>query len=535
MTISPSYRGATAAYSSFSKTVDTKIAQTEWNVDTMDGNGPSGYNLDLTKMQMFYIDYSWYGAGFIRWGLRGVDGEITPVHKLANNNENQEAYMRSGNIPARYETSTFPETTTITDDISLTDTTINVKSTEGFATSGTLLIRSGTVYEYVNYTGITATSFTGVVREKTGVTIDVTIDANKNVGTVLETAGIQIGQRVIHPNFSKGTYVAEINGNEIKFSTAPNVEDPEDVVFSPMSQGTAQLFTFVANSPVSIEPAFPTFSAAISHWGTSVIMDGGFDDDKSLIFNFGQTESTTVPKFNTVTQLATGTIGESVVVVGSNTGIVSGMELSLLGSIKPDTVVVGVNGTEILLSQSLIGTFSSQEVDFSGGNSKALFSIRVAPSVDNGIAANFGQRELINRMQLTLKSLGVITSSVESNLLVTAILNGVPTASIPWTNIVKNSNVLTNSSLSQIADYSDVQDTIILGGEVTGGFYVQGTSSIDLQDVRDLGNSVLGGGQSFASQNVYPDGPDVLSIVVTNLSDIDVEVLGRLSWAEAQA
>jgi len=89
--------------------------------------------------------------------------------------------------------------------------------------------------------------------------------------------------------------------------------------------------------------------------------------------------------------------------------------------------------------------------------------------------------------------------------------------------------------LSQIADYSDVQNTIILGGEITGGFYVQGTSSIDLGDVRDLGNSILGGGQTEASSNVYPDGPDVLSIVVTNLSEVDVEVLGRLSWAEAQA
>jgi hypothetical protein len=138
-------------------------------------------------------------------------------------------------------------------------------------------------------------------------------------------------------------------------------------------------------------------------------------------------------------------------------------------------------------------------------------------------------------MQLTLKSVGVITSTADSNLLVTAILNGVPTSATSWTNIIKNSNILTNSSLSQVADYSTAQNTIILGGEITGGFYVQGTSSIDLEDVRDLGNSVLGGGESTADTNVYPDGPDVLSIVVSNLSDSAVEVLGRLSWVEAQA
>lgn len=543
MTISPSYRGADAEYSLLAKTVDTKIPQSEWNIDTMDGNGPSGYELDLTKMQMFYIDYSWYGAGFIRWGMRGVDGNITPAHKMANNNVNSEAFMRTGNIPARYESSTFAKTTTITADIDVTDVTLNVLDTTGFPPSGTLLIRSGTVYEYVNYTGKTLTSFTGVTREKTGVgvggdspsAIDVTINAGNNTGTVLSTSGMQVGQRIIHPNFPNGTYVAEINGNNIKFSTAPNISDPTGVVFSPMSSGQAQGFTFVANTPVSVEQAFPTFAPAISHWGTSVIMDGGFDDDKSLIFNFGQTIATTVPSQSTVTQTVTASSGDRVIVVGSNTGIIVGMSVELEDKVQIGTVVTRINGTDISISQGLLDDITAESVSFSGGNSKALFSIRVAPSVDNGIADNFGKRELINRMQLTLKSLGVITSEVDSNILVTAILNGVPTAFIPWTDVVRNSTVITNSSLSQIADFSDAGDTVILGGEVTGGFYVQGSSSIDLNDVRSLGNSILGGGQDTAATNVYPDGPDVLSIVVTNLTATDIDVRGILSWAEAQA
>ena len=540
MTISPSYRGANSTYSLMSKTSDTKIPQLEWNLDTMDGNGPSGYDLDLTKMQMFYIDYSWYGAGFIRWGLRGVDGNITYVHKMANNNVNSEAYMRSGNVPARYESNTFPKTTIISSSILVTDTTINVNSTEGFAPSGTLLIRGGTIYEYVNYTGKTATSFTGVTRAKSGATTNVTIAAGSNLGTVVTTTGLQVGQRVIHPNFPQNTYLAEIDGATLKFNTAAIQTGSggviEDVVFSPMAATTAQAFTLVTGTPVSVEQAFPTFSASISHWGTSVIMDGGFDDDKSLIFTFGQTVSTTVPKAATVEDVVSnGLSGAKTILVGSATGIVSGMTVSGNG-IQLGTVVTRVTGNEVDLSLALVDDLEDENLTFTGGNQKALFSIRVAPSVDNGISANFGQRELINRMQLTLKSVGVITSTPDSNLLVTAILNGVPTSATSWTNIIKNSTILTNSSLSQIADYSGgLDETIILGGEITGGFYVQGTSSIDLEDVRDLGNSILGGGESFANTNVYPDGPDVLSIVVTNLSDVNVDVLGRLSWAEAQA
>jgi hypothetical protein len=546
MTISPSYRGASAQYSLVAKTVDTKIPQSEWNLDTMDGNGPSGYELDLTKMQMFYIDYSWYGAGFIRWGLRGVDGNITPVHKMANNNVNAEAYMRSGNIPARYESNTFAKTTKIktpTSPVLITDTTLNVDSTEGFPDSGTLLIRGGTVYEYVTYSNKTATSFTGVIREKSGVgvggsspsAINVTIAAGSNIGTVVSTTGLQVGQRVIHPNLPENTYVSEIDGASIKFNTAAIIANPTSVIFSPMATGTAQEFAPTTLAPVSVELAYPSFSASISHWGTSVIMDGGFDEDKSLLFTYGQTESTTITANDIapVVTTADGTSGSKEIEVASNVGLVVGMLVTGDG-VQPSTVITRIDGDFLDISLPLLASLSDEELTFSGGNQKALFSIRVAPSVDNGISANFGQRELINRMQLTLQSIAVSTSTTDAKFLVTAILNGVPTSEVEWSNVVRGSTVLTNSSLSQIADYSE-EDTIILGGEITGGFFSQGTSSIDLGTVRDLGNSILGGGTLNANANVYPDGPDVLSIVVTNLSNTSIDVTGLLSWKEAQA
>jgi hypothetical protein len=550
MTISPAYRGATADYAIFAKTVDTKVPQSDWNIDTVDGLGPSGYSVDLTKMQMFYIDYSWYGAGYIRWGLRGIDGNITYVHKMANNNVNAEAYMRSGNLPARYESNTFAKTTNITGNVSTIAESLPVVSTAGFADTGTLLIRSGSVYEYVNYTGKTSTAFTGLIREKSGVgvggsspsAINITIPAGSNIGTVVSTTGIQVGQRVVHPSFPNNTYVAEIDGAQIKFNTAVLVANPNGVIFSPMSSGQAQSFSFSTNQPISVEQAYPTFSASVSHWGTSVIMDGGFDEDKSLVFTFGQTQRTAIPAApsSPVEKTATGTAGTKLITVNNNTSLVAGMEVKGVG-IAPETLVTRVDENVLDISLPLVSNLSTTAVTFEGGNKKALFSIRVAPSVDNGISANFGKRELINRMQLLLRSVGVLTSTDNANLLVTAIINGVPTSSTPWSNIIKNSTILTNSSLSQVADYSSValgednNDTIILGGEITGGFYVQGTSSIDLETVRDLGNSILGGGELYANENVYPDGPDVLSIVVTNLGSEPVDVLGLLSWTEAQA
>jgi len=38
------------------------ISQDRFNGDTMDGNGPSGYNIDVTKVTMYKVEFGWYGA-----------------------------------------------------------------------------------------------------------------------------------------------------------------------------------------------------------------------------------------------------------------------------------------------------------------------------------------------------------------------------------------------------------------------------------------------------------------------------------------
>jgi len=468
ITISPSYRGATATHVIASKTVDTRTPQSQWNLDKCDGTGPSGYNLDLSKMQMFYVDYSWYGAGFVRWGLRGPSGNVFYAHKQVNNNLNSEAYMRSGNLPARYETVTFPYVTSITSNIGASDAVLPVVSTLGFPPSGTLCIRDASKYEYVNYTGLSASAFSGLTRERAGVTtaVTVTITSGTNSGTVVSASNIQIGQRVVSASFPEGTFVTNIVGTTLTFSNAATGNNPGDVLFPPLGAASGQTFTFSATAPVVVEQAYPTFAPSISHWGTSVIMDGRFDDDKSLVFTYGQTAFTGVP--------ATAT--------------------------------------------------------------RALFSIRVAPSVDQGVVGAFGARELINRMQLVLRALDITTNTANSNLLITAVLNGTPSSSTNWTNAVNNVTTVQNSSLAQIANYA-AGSTTVAGGEITAGFFVgSGANSVDLNPVRDLGNCILGGGGATSNVNIYPDGPDTLTIAVTNLSpSASASVLGRLSWTEAQA
>jgi hypothetical protein len=56
-----------------------------------------------------------------------------------------------------------------------------------------------------------------------------------------------------------------------------------------------------------------------------------------------------------------------------------------------------------------------------------------------------------------------------------------------------------------------------------------GFSEIDLSDLKELSNSAIGGYSNF------PDGPDVLAVVVKNLSSSTANVNINLFWSEAQA
>lgn len=101
--ITPAYRGSTElANVVVSKTIDYKIPQQAWNLDTCDGTGPSGFNYTPTKMNMVYMDWHWYGAGNVRFGFKNKKGEIFYAHKLVHSNVINEAYFRSGNLPLRY-------------------------------------------------------------------------------------------------------------------------------------------------------------------------------------------------------------------------------------------------------------------------------------------------------------------------------------------------------------------------------------------------------------------------------------------------
>jgi hypothetical protein len=79
-----------------------RIPQDEWNKDTCDGFGVSGFDLDITKTQIVFIDFQWLGVGRVRCGFVH-DGQMIVAHEFYNSNNLPVVYMANPNLPVRCE------------------------------------------------------------------------------------------------------------------------------------------------------------------------------------------------------------------------------------------------------------------------------------------------------------------------------------------------------------------------------------------------------------------------------------------------
>jgi hypothetical protein len=88
--------------------VNTRVAQASWNLDRLDGLGgatnPSGINLDISQSQIFFIAFEWLGTGSATLGFV-IAGKFVPAHRFDNANLAAVVYMRTPNLPLRYEVS----------------------------------------------------------------------------------------------------------------------------------------------------------------------------------------------------------------------------------------------------------------------------------------------------------------------------------------------------------------------------------------------------------------------------------------------
>ena len=391
--------------------------------------------------------------------------------------------MRSGNLPARYETNTFAPRTRLQATLNAADTSANVANAAGFPTTGVLLVEGWSAgglsqREYITYNGISNNSPTGwtfnnLQRGQQGNTINCIMTSANSVMNLVSgqtTVGIQEGMYVRNANIPEVAVVQAIVPNvSIQLSMAPHLSGTGTVTFIPCANA-AQTHTFSATTPTTLELHAPGYAPRIAHWGTSVMMDGRYDDDKSFVFTTGMTSSMNVAP-----------------------------------------------------SQTL-----------------ALQSFRVAPSVSSGVAGgSIGTREIINRMQMVLRNIDLLSSGT---FLIQIVLNGAISNSTPLWASVGGSSLAQYINHAQGAIAQPAAGTTCTGGEVIFASFTNSsgganftTTSYDLPLVRDLGSSIIGGGTTLPTSGVFPDGPDVITITARNVGSTSANIFSRLSWTEAQA
>ena len=207
-----------------------------------------------------------------------------------------------------------------------------------------------------------------------------------------------------------------------------------------------------------------TATPTLSHWGSALICDGGFDEDRGYIFNYQRTAL----------------------------------------AISPTTVTA--------------------------------FLIRLAPSVSNAAVGDLGSKELLNRSQLLLNSVGIQTygtgpGASQGSIIIEGVLNPKNFSAATWQTLNLESQG-GQPSLAQVATAVTwtVGTTFAIPGEQVFAFAATPNSDdrLDLTALKELTNSPFGG------VGAYPNGPDILAINVRTVAGTSAASV-LLRWGEAQA
>ena len=82
--------------------VNTGVAQSDWNLDKLDGTGESNIILDMTKTQIMWANVEWLGAGSLDIGFY-INGELITCHSFHHANISSTTYLTTASLPLRQE------------------------------------------------------------------------------------------------------------------------------------------------------------------------------------------------------------------------------------------------------------------------------------------------------------------------------------------------------------------------------------------------------------------------------------------------
>ena len=487
MTVTPDFRGTTNISGVKAALVnEIIIPQSQWNIDKADGTGASGYEIKVNKMQMIGFQYSWYGAGFIDWMLRGPNGDYLFVHRLKNNNRNTEAFMRSGNLPVRYEVINEGAKTKLASNVGIASTSLTLADASLYPTSGTIYIDN----EIISYSGKTSNTLTGLTRSAT------------------------------FTNFASGSQRSYTAG-----AASTHTENTGVV--------------FLSN----------TATPQINHWGSAFLTDGLFDSDRGYIFNYqsvGITVSTTkntaflIRLAPSVSNAITGDLGQRELINRAQL-LLQGIEFTPTGGSSNQAVVIEgiLNPQNYPENPTNINWFSLTNSGAGGqpsfaqiaNGSSVLWGGSGSPiTASNALTQNF----VTNFVAFTLAS--TVDVRIGMQISGTGVPGGTLVSGIFISGgyrYIQFSQPVTPGTAGSTSYTFTTIATAAVPGETVFSFVGNGgggnNASLDLTQLKELNNTPLGG------RGTFPNGPDVLAINIYTTSGSPFTGSLVLRWGEAQA
>jgi hypothetical protein len=513
MTVVPTFRGVqNQTRVKMALRNEIRVVQADFNVDRLDGTGYSGYTIDSSKMQMLGVEYSWYGAGYVQWMVRGQTGDFVMAHRLPNNNRNNEAYMRSGNLPARYEAINETPVSSLDGAIDNTQTIISLRDASQYPVASVtypvfVMIDS----EVIKYSGKSGNDLTGCTRA--------------------------------------ATFTQWVEGASRSFTSSSAVSHADNTGVILISN---------------------TCTPLVNHWGSSVIMDGSFDTDEGYQFTFNRTsygmpatlgEKQTVFAMRLSPSVSNGIIGDlgqrelinrAQLGLSEMTVNLSAGRFLVEGILNPsnidsaNTVWAGLNnaGGGFQPSFTQFTTAPRYTGETTGGVTGSLFGSE-GGFAKSGTKVTFSGTR--NRTFTGLTLTNVVGSGASANVTVTL----TPTSTLYNNNTVaitvQNAgtgyaigdtakilgNVIGGSTpLNDLNLTVEAITTELTGGERLFAIPISTTNSgtLDLSSVKQIGTSAVPG------TGTYPNGPEVLAIQVTALSTaVTPTAEVQLQFHESQA
>jgi len=529
MTVSPPWRGIrNQTRVKASRVIDRRVPQSEFNIDRVDGTGPSGYVLDASKMQMLLIQYTWYGAGFVDFGLRGPLGNYIMCHRFQNNNVNDEAYFRSGNLPVRYSANNEGPTAKLANAITAGDTVLYVDNDKQFP-------QANVAYPFY-------------------VQVD---------NEVIKVSGHTPGTKQFTNLTRAATYTLWQDGSSKSFT-----------------MGNAASHS----GNVSVALLDATSSPTLNHWGSAVIMDGGFDQDRGYAFTYARNNMALPTAADQKSTVFLMRLAPSV----SNTiiGDLGDRDLINRAQLILENMFVNVTGgrylVEGILNPTNIDGRTIQWIDLNvenTGNQPSFTQFATAFSFNAGqtggiVPAAQGQAGGVDRTGTSTSisgfryinyaklgsTVGMITSGAGTGANISVWELSTSSAAVNQTTsavivheqgsgfavgdtILIPGNLWANSTTSGSTFGSNAANFVLLtvtsvasgvaGGERLFGIPVSTTNSgfLDLTKVKQIGTSAIPGTE------VYPDGPEVLAINVTAITPTSGTPTGdfQITFSETQA